>query len=48
MLVAERVKFWPTDLAVVSLSPPEKRIFTIVNEVSLQTVFHYHLPIVLI
>ena len=46
--VAQWVKRWPTDLAVVSSSLPEARIFSIVNGVPFHTAFHYHPSIVLI
>ena len=48
--VAQWVKCWPTDLAVVSSSPapPEARVFLIANGVPLHISFHYHPPIVLI
>ena len=46
--VAQWVKRWPTDLAVLSLIPARGKIFSTVNEIPLHTAFHYHPPIVLI
>ena len=45
---AQWVKRWPTDLAVESSSPAQGEIFSTVSGVSLDTAFHYHLPVVLI
>ena len=46
--VAQWVKHWPTDLAVLSLSPSQGEIFSTVNGVTLHTAFHYHSSIALI
>ena len=44
--VAQRVKCWPTDLVVPSLSHSQGKIFTTVNRFPLHTAFNCHLPIV--
>ena len=43
--VAQWVKLWPINLAVPSSNPARGKIFSIINGVSLHTVFHYHPPI---
>ena len=40
--VAQWIKRWPSDLAVLSLSPARGEIFSTVNRVLLHTAFHYH------
>ena len=39
-LVAQWVKHWATDLAVLGLSPAEGEIFSTINWVPLHTAFH--------
>ena len=46
--VAQQIKGWPSDLAVLGLSPPEAEIFPTVNEAPLHTAFHYQPTIILI
>ena len=46
--VAQSVKRWSADLAVLGSTPVEAEIFTIANEVPLHTACHYHPSVVLI
>ena len=46
--MAQWVKRWPTDLAVLSSIPTRGEIFSTVNRVPLHTAFHYQPLIVLI
>ena len=48
ILVAQWVKWWPTDLEVPGSSPTRGEIFLTINGVPLHTAFHYHPPIVLL
>ena len=45
---AQWVKRWPSDLAVLGLSPAPSEIFSTINRVPLPTAFHYPYPIILI
>ena len=44
--VAQWVKYWPTDLVVLSSSPAQDENFSTVNGVPFAQAFHYHVPIV--
>ena len=46
--VAQSVKRWPTDLAVLGSSPARGELFPTVNGAPLHTAFRYHQPIALI